>query len=123
MFEFGFGRDVRLAVTDKDSLFLDELVGGDDEVLGGGTTTDAAGGVVVGAVAGAEPAAVVALAPEGDAAQVGAHAFQHQPLRLLHSHGIRLGVRQGRHVHLVGGINLWNHVKDSSSFGEREIQR
>ena len=62
--------------------FLDEAVRRDFEVERGGPLADAAAGVVVGAVAGAKPAAVLARAGNGHAAEVGANGQAHQPLGL-----------------------------------------
>src|SRR5579883_636004 len=66
--------------ADLDLGVADELVGRDREVQRRGAFADAPGRVVLGAVARAEPAVILALIGEWDAAEVGANADQHQPL-------------------------------------------
>jgi hypothetical protein len=61
-------------LTDDQLALLGEVVLGDLKVEGGRAFPDAAGDVVVGAVAGAEPTAVVAGLADGDTTQVGADA-------------------------------------------------
>ena len=61
-------------LTDDQLAVLGEVVLGDLEVEGGGAFPDAARDVVVGAVAGAEPAAVVAGLADGHTTQMGADA-------------------------------------------------
>ena len=77
-----------------------ERVGRDRQVLRRRAPADAAGGVVVRAVAGAEPAAVVALLAERHAAEMGADAVDHEPLlvALLDARRVGLRVAQGRDV-------------------------
>jgi len=78
--------------SDKQHVVSIELVLRDGKVGGGGALADAAGGVIVGSVAGAEEAAKVAGADDGDAAKVCADAHADEPLVSLDAFLIRLGV-------------------------------
>lgn len=64
----------RIPLSDDHLAVLAEAVLGDLEVEGGGSLSYATGDVVVGAVAGAEPAAVVAGLADGDTAEMRADA-------------------------------------------------
>src|ERR1700748_207771 len=75
------------------------------QVLRGRTFADATRGVVLRAVAGAEPAAEIALAEVRDAAEVGADADQYQPLRLAGLVSAFVGRRVAQ-VRMVGGDRL-----------------
>lgn len=124
-------RPLGLRLTDDQLAVLGELVLGDLEVEGRGAFPDAAGDVVVGAVAGAEPTAEVAGLADGDTTQMGADTCeevcqwmspcpegsppspvsrgltQHdEPLGLLDTLLVGLGVAQGGDVDLVGLIDL-----------------
>lgn len=75
---------------------------GNLEVQGSRTLADAARDVVVGAVAGAEPAAVVTGLTDGHTTQVGADTQHDQPLGALHTLVIGLGVTEGLPLGLAG---------------------
>src|SRR5205807_5671193 len=83
--------------ADADLAVGDELVGRQRQVGRRRAAADAAGGIILRTVAGAEPAVVVALMRERNAAEVRADADQHQPLvlALLDPRLVRLRVRQG----------------------------
>src|SRR6478672_9588532 len=89
--------------ADADLAVGNELVGRHGEIGGRRPLPDAAGGVVLRAVARAEPAVVVALMGERNAAEMRADADDHQPLivALLHALGIRLPVGQGLRIDLL----------------------
>lgn len=63
-----------IRLTNHQLAVLGEIVRGDLEVEGSGALSYPAGDVVVGAVAGAEPTAVVASLANGDTTQMCAHA-------------------------------------------------
>src|SRR5918996_2868480 len=76
--------------ADLNHVVLGEDVVGHVQIARRGPAADPTGGVVYRAVAGAEPAAVFAvrlirLLPERNAAQMGADADDHEPLRLDHA--------------------------------------
>ncbi len=75
---------------------------GNLEVQGSGTLADTARDVVVGAVAGAEPAAVVTGLADGHTTQVGADTQHDQPFRALNTVVIGLGVTEGLPLGLAG---------------------
>src|SRR6185312_6666227 len=66
------------------------------EILRRRTLTDAAGCIVLRAVAWAEPAVVLALMRERDAAEMGADADHHQPLVVARLHALIVGFRVGQ---------------------------
>src|SRR5262245_40173426 len=100
--------DCAYGSADADLGVGDELVGRKGKVGRRRALTDAARGVVNRAVAGTEEAVVLALMGEWDAAEVRADADQHQPLvmALLDPRGIRLRVRQGLGVDLLGLLDF-----------------
>ncbi|KAI9915442.1 hypothetical protein PsorP6_006846 [Peronosclerospora sorghi] len=61
-------------------------------VLGRWAFPNAAGQIIIQAVAGAEPATVVSCIRRGHTSQVGANAKHHEPLWLLHTSRLRLGI-------------------------------
>ena len=61
-----------------------------------GTLPDPAAGVVVAAVAGAVVASELSGVGDGDAAEVSAHPEDHQPLGVLDTLSVRLGVPGGQ---------------------------
>ena len=69
--------------------------GTDLEVERSGALPDSAAGVVMAAVAGAVVTSELSGVGDGDAAEVGAHAEDDQPLGVLDTLGVRLGVPQG----------------------------
>src|SRR5437879_4712583 len=96
------------AFADPDLGVGDKLIGRQCQIGGSGAAADAARGVVLRAVTGAEPAAVVALMGDRDAAEMGTDADQHQPLvvTLLDALGIRLRVRQIRVIGVARLLDL-----------------
>src|SRR5712692_5042916 len=84
------------ASADPDLGIGDELVRRQRQVGGRRPAADAPRGVVLRAVARAEPAVVIALVGERDAAEMGADADQHEPLVLavLDARLIGLRIRQ-----------------------------
>lgn len=70
------------------------LVRGHFQVEGGGTLPDPAGGVVMASVARAVVAPELPGIGDGHAAQVRAHADDHEPRGVLDPHGVGLGVAQ-----------------------------
>src|SRR6266849_4732023 len=98
-------------LTDLDGGVAGELVGRQIEVPRRGPLADAAGGVVLRAVAGAEPAAILAALigrplAQRHAAQMRAHADDDEPFRLLDARGIGLGVAQRVDVDLLRRLDL-----------------
>ena len=91
-------------LTDDDEAFLGELVLGNLEVQRRGPLPDPARAVVVRAVARAIVAAERAGVGDGDAAQVGAHAQDHQPLGIFHTIAVGLRVPQG--IGVDGDLSL-----------------
>ena len=67
--------------ANNQNIILLEVVLWNLEVVGSWALADTAGYVVVAAMAGTEPAAIVASVGQGHAAQVSAHAHHHQPLQ------------------------------------------
>ena len=78
----------------------------DLEVERRGSLPDSAAGVVMAAVAGTVVAPELASVSDGDTSQVGAHAEDHQPLGVLDTLGVRLGVPQGGGVARHLGLDL-----------------
>ena len=87
-------------------VLLQETVGRDLEVERRRALADPPGNVIVGTVAWAEPATEVSCVRQWDAAEVSAHANDHQPLRVLHTLCVLLWVAQGCHVHTVGKLDV-----------------
>lgn len=94
-------------LTNDQSLGVSKVVLGNLEVERSGASSDSAGNVVMGSVAGAEPAAKVSSLTNGHTTQMGADSDHDQPLGLLHSLVVSLGVSQGSNVDLVGLFNLF----------------
>ena len=91
-------------LADDEQTLLRELVVGHLQVLGRRALPDPARGVVVGAVAGAVVPAELSLVGHRDAAEVGAHAGDHQPGGVLGALGVGLGVAEAGGVDgLLGG--------------------
>ena len=78
----------------------------DLEVERCGTLPDSAAGVVVAAVAGTVVSTELPGVGDGDAAQVSAHAQDDQPLGVLDTLRVRLGVPQGGGVTRDLGLDL-----------------
>jgi hypothetical protein len=93
-------------LTDDEGLLLGELVLGYLEVQGSGTLADTAGDIVVRTVARAEPAAVFTGLADGHTTQVGADTQHDQPLGLLHTLVVGLGVTQILPLCLTGLLDL-----------------
>jgi hypothetical protein len=88
---------------------------GNLEVQGSGTLADTTRDIVVGAVAGAEPAAVVTSLTDGHTTQVGADTQHDQPLGALHTLVIGLGVTERLPLGLAGlGDLLLGAVADEN---------
>src|SRR6185312_8593439 len=79
------------------------------EILRRRALTDAAGGIVLRAVAGAEPAIVLALVRERDTAEMGADADHHQPLLMPRLGTLRVGrgIGQAVDVDVLGLVDLF----------------
>ena len=99
-------KELSILLTDDEGLVLGEAVLGNLEVQRGGALANAAGDIVVGAVAGAEPAAVVTSLTDGHTTQVGADTQHNQPLGALHTVVIGLGITEGLPLGLAGLGNL-----------------
>src|SRR5262245_21625437 len=84
------------AFADPDLGVGDELIGRQRQVGRRRAAADAAGGAVLRAVARAEPAAVVALVGNRDAAEMGADADQHKPLSVTRLHALGVGLWIGQ---------------------------
>src|SRR5215470_6722997 len=82
------------AFADPDLGIGDELIGRQRQIGRRGPAADAARRVVLRPVAGTEPAAVIALMRDRDAAEMRADADQHEPLVVprLDALGVRLRV-------------------------------
>jgi hypothetical protein len=89
-------------LTDDEDLFLGEVVLRNLEVQRSGALADTARDIVVGAVAGAEPAAVVTGLTDGHTTQVGADTQHDQPLGALDTLVVGLGVTEGLPLSLAG---------------------
>ena len=87
-------------------VIFQETVGGHLEVERRRSLADPPGDVVVGTVAWAEPAAKVSRIWEWDAAQVGAHTNDNQPLRVLDTHRILLWITERCDVNTVGQLHI-----------------
>src|SRR5262245_41455268 len=70
-----------------------------------GPAADTARRVVLRPVAGTEPAAVVTLVRDRDAAEMGADADQHEPLVVARLDALGIGLRIGQ-AGIVGGARL-----------------
>jgi len=86
-------------LTDQKDSLGKEFVDWYLEVKRSGSLPDPAGGVVVGAVAGTVVATELAGVSDGHATQVGAHSENDEPLCVLDSLLVSLGVPQGGGVH------------------------
>lgn len=97
---------MRDRLTDDEDLLLGELVRGNLEVQRSGTLADTAGDIVVRTVARAEPAAVVTGLADGHTTQVGADTQHDQPLGLLNTLVVGLGVAQALPLCVTGLVDL-----------------
>src|SRR6516162_4390719 len=79
-----------------------ELVGRNREVQRRRPATDAAGAVVLRAMARTEPAVVVALVRERNAAEMRANTDQHQPLIVVRLDARLIRLRIGKSGHIDG---------------------
>merc|ERR1719422_207630 len=93
-------------LTNNKETLLGEFVVRNLKVERSGALPDSAAGVVMTAVAGAVVTTKLSGVGDGDAAEVGAHAEDHQPLGVLDTLGVRLGVPQGGGVTRHLGLNL-----------------
>merc|ERR1719458_2075240 len=92
--------------THNDQTLLRELVVWDLQVKRCRTLTDSAAGVIMASMAGAVVASKLSSVSNGDAAKVGAHAQDDQPLRFLHPLSVRLGIPKSSRVHCRNISNL-----------------
>merc|ERR1719398_543591 len=92
--------------TNNDQTLLRELVVWDLQVKRCRTLTDSAAGVIMASMAGAVVASKLSSVSNGDAAKVGAHAQDDQPLSFLHPLSVRLGVPKSSRVHCRDISNL-----------------
>lgn len=88
------------------NLSIDVIQDTDLEVERSGSLPDSAAGVVMAAVAGAVVTSELSGVGDGDAAEVSAHAEDHQPLGVLDTLSVRLGIPQGIGVNGHLGLNL-----------------
>lgn len=93
-------------LTDDEGGLVGEVVGRNLQVQGSGALADAARDVVVRTVAGAEPTAKVAGLADGDTAEVGADTNHDEPLGLLDTVRVRLGITEGLPGHRLGLLDL-----------------
>mmetsp|Transcript_29702 Transcript_29702/g.95781 ORF Transcript_29702/g.95781 Transcript_29702/m.95781 type:complete len:265 (-) Transcript_29702:52-846(-) len=91
-----------LWLADEEFVVAEEFVGRDFEVEWRGALADAAGDVVVGAVAGTEPAAVVAGVGDGYASEVSTDSHDDEPVFRLDAVRVGLGVPEVVHADGLG---------------------
>src|SRR5947209_5441274 len=82
-----------LGFADPNPAVGNELIGRDEQVERRRPLPDAARTVVLRAVTGAEPAVVIALMRDRDAAEMGADADQHEPLVVTGLDAVLVGLR------------------------------
>jgi len=92
--------------ADEELVLFQEAVRRHLQVEGRWALADPPRDVIMRAVAWAEPAAKVSRIWEWDAAQVGAHTNDNQPLRVLDTLSILLRVAEGGNIDAVGQLDV-----------------